>query len=214
MATNKSEREYRSMMLGIEQRAEGDEAPDSMVVSGYATTFDKPYMLYSDDEIEVWEKVDSRAFDNCDMSDCIMQYNHEGRVFARVKNNTLTVEPDESGLYVRADLGGTDIGKGLYQEIAGGYTDKMSFGFTVEKDSREIVEEKENKTTMIRTILAVGRLYDVSAVSIPANPNTSIVSARFLDGAIEEIRAERLKAEEMALRRERLAVRAKALGGK
>lgn len=214
MATNKSEREYRSMMLGIEQREEGDDAADSMVVSGYATTFDKPYMLYSDDEIEVWEKVDSRAFDNCDMSDCIMQYNHEGRVFARVKNNTLTVEPDESGLYVRADLGGTDIGKGLYQEIAGGYTDKMSFGFTVEKDSREIVEEKENKTTMMRTILAVGRLYDVSAVSIPANPNTSIVSARFLDGAIEEIRAERLKAEEMALRRERIAVRAKALGGK
>lgn len=214
MATNKSEREYRSMMLGIEQREEGDDAADSMVVSGYATTFDKPYMLYSDDEIEVWEKVDSRAFDNCDMSDVIMQYNHEGRVFARIKNNTLTVEPDESGLYVRADLGGTDIGKGLYQEIAGGYTDKMSFGFTVEKDSREIVEEKENKTTMMRTILAVGRLYDVSAVSIPANPNTSIVSARFLDGAIEEIRAERLKAEEMALRRERIAVRAKALGGK
>lgn len=202
------------MMLGIEQREEGEDAADSMVVSGYATTFDKPYMLYSDDEIEVWEKVDSRAFDNCDMSDVIMQYNHEGRVFARVKNKTLTVEPDESGLYVRADLGGTDIGRGLYQEIAGGYTDKMSFGFTVEKDSREIVEEKENKTTMMRTILAVGRLYDVSAVSIPANPNTSIVSARFLDGAIEEIRAERLKAEEMALRRERIALRAKALGGK
>lgn len=214
MATNKSEREYRSMMLGIEQREEGDDAADSMVVSGYATTFDKPYLLYSDDEIEVWEKVDARAFDETDMSDCIMQYNHEGRVFARVKNNTLTVEPDKTGLFVRADLGGTDIGKGLYQEIAGGYTDKMSFGFTVEKDERVITEETENKTKMVRTILAVGRLYDVSAVSIPANPNTSIVSARFLDGAIEEIRAERLKAEEMALRRERIAVRAKALGGK
>ena len=214
MATNKSEREYRSMTLAIEQRAEGDDAAESMVVSGYATTFDEPYLLYSDDYMEVWEKVDARAFDETDMTDCIMQYNHEGRVFARVKNNTLTVEPDKTGLFVRADLGGTDIGKGLYQEIAGGYTDKMSFGFTVEKDSREIVEEKENKTTMMRTILAVGRLYDVSAVSIPANPNTSIVSARFLDGAIEEIRAERLKAEEMALRRERIAVRAKALGGK
>ena len=214
MATNKSEREYRSMTLAIEQRAEGDDAAESMVVSGYATTFDEPYLLYSDDYMEVWEKVDARAFDETDMTDCIMQYNHEGRVFARVKNNTLTVEPDKTGLFVRADLGGTDIGKGLYQEIAGGYTDKMSFGFTVEKDERVITEETENKTKMVRTILAVGRLYDVSAVSIPANPNTSIVSARFLDGAIEEIRAERLKAEEMALRRERIAVRAKALGGK
>ena len=214
MATNKNEREYRSMMLGIEQRAEGDEAPDNMVVSGYATTFDEPYLLWSDDYMEVWEQVDARAFDKTDMSDVIMQYNHEGRVFARVKNKTLTVRPDEKGLFVRADLGGTDIGQGLYQEISGGYTDQMSFGFTVEKDERVITEEEGNKTKMLRTILAVGRLYDVSAVSIPANPNTSIVSARFLDGAIEEIRAERLKAEEMALRRERLAVRAKALGGK
>lgn len=202
------------MTLAIEQRAEGDDSAESMVVSGYATTFDEPYLLYSDDYMEVWEKVDSSAFDETDMTDCIMQYNHEGRVFARVKNNTLTVEPDKTGLFVRADLGGTDIGKGLYQEIAGGYTDKMSFGFTVEKDERVITEETENKTKMVRTILAVGRLYDVSAVSIPANPNTSIVSARFLDGAIEEIRAERLKAEETKLRKERIAVRAKALGGK
>ena len=106
MATNKSEREYRSMMLGIEQRAEGDEAPDNMVVSGYATTFDEPYLLWSDDYMEVWEQVDARAFDKTDMSDVIMQYNHEGRVFARVKNKTLTVRPDEKGLFVRADLGG------------------------------------------------------------------------------------------------------------
>ena len=198
-------------MLAVEERAEGDD--ERMIVSGFATTFNEPYLLYSDDDLEVWEQVDARAFDDCDMSDVIMQYNHEGRVFARTKNNTLELDSRNEGLFVRADLGGTDIGRGLYQEIRGGYTDKMSFGFTVDRDRREITDEREGKTKMLRTIEAIGKLFDVSAVSIPANPNTSIVSARFLDGAIEEVRAERLRAAEMETQRKRIEIRAKALGG-
>ena len=208
--SNKSEREYRAMTMAVEERAEGDE---SMVVTGYASTFDEPYLLWGDNEVEVWEKVDRHAFDETDMADVIMQYDHQGRVFARIRNNTLEVSPDDKGLHIRADLGGTDIGRSLYQEIAGGYTDRMSFGFTVAEDSREIIENKETgKATVNRTILKVGKVYDVSAVSLPANPGTSI-SARFLDGAIEEVRAERLKAQELELERRRLEVRARALGG-
>ena len=208
----KSEREYRNMMLAIEQRAEGEEAPDDMVVSGYASTFDEPYRLYSDDQVEVWEKVDRSAFNETDMSDVIMQYDHQGRVFARIRNNTLTVSPDDTGLFIRADLSGTDIGRSLYQEIAGGYTDRMSFGFTVDEDTREIVEDRTTgKSIVTRTITKVGKLYDVSAVSLPANPGTSI-SARFLDGAIEEARAERLKAQELEEKREQIMKRAEALG--
>lgn len=204
----KSEREYRSMTMAIEQRDEGDE---SMKVSGYASTFNDPYMLYQDDEVEVWEQIDANAFDDTDMEDVIMQYDHQGRVFARIRNNTLEVTTDEKGLHVTADLSGTEIGRNLYQEIAGGYTDRMSFGFTVSGDTREIDNSGE-KTIVTRTITGVGKLYDVSAVSLPANPGTSI-NARFLDGAIEEARAERLAEQELELERERLEVRAKALGG-
>lgn len=201
------------MTLAVEQRAEGEEAVDSMVVSGYATTFNEPYHLYTTpDNIEVWEVIDARAFDNCDMSDVILQYDHKGRVFARIKNNTLTVRPDEKGLYISADLSGTDIGRGLYQEIKGGYTDQMSFGFVVEDDVKEVVEE-QNKTILTRIVRGISKLYDVSAVSIPANPNTVLTSVRSFDGAIEGIRAERLEAQATELRKERLAVRAKALGG-
>lgn len=208
---NKSEREYRSMMLEIEQKAEGEEE-ERMVVSGYASTFDDPYKLWEDDSVEVWEKVDRSAFDETDMSDVIMQYDHQGRVFARIRNNTLTVSPDDTGLFISADLSGTDIGRSLYQEIAGGYTDRMSFGFTVDADTREIEEDRTTgKSIVTRTITKVGKLYDVSAVSLPANPGTSI-SARFLDGAIEEARAERLKAQELAEKREQIMKRAEALG--
>jgi len=203
------EREYRSMTLAVR---EYNKALDNMIVEGYASTFDEPYRLFGDDEVEVWEKVDRNAFAETDMDDVIMQYDHQGRVFARIRNNTLTVSPDDTGLFIRADLSGTDIGRSLYQEIAGGYTDRMSFGFTVEEDSREIVDDRTTgKSIVTRTIKKVGKLYDVSAVSLPANPGTSI-SARFLDGAIEEARAERLKAQELAEKREQIMKRAEALG--
>lgn len=208
---NKDNREYRNMTLAIEQRDEGEEQ-EKMIVSGYASTFDDPYLLWRDADIEVYEQVDRHAFDETDMDDVIMQYDHQGRVFARKRNNTLTVSPDERGLFISADLSGTDIGRGLYQEIAGGYTDRMSFGFTVDEEEREIKEDNTTgKTTVLRTIRKVGKLYDVSAVSLPANPGTSI-SARFLDGAIEEARAERLKAQELKEKREQIRKRAEALG--
>lgn len=206
----KSDREYRAMTM----RALEEASEDQMIVEGYASTFNDPYLLWSDEEVEVWETVDSHAFDECDMSDVIMQYDHEGRVFARIRNNTLQVTPDERGLFVRADLGGTDLGRGLYQEISGGYTDKMSFGFIVAEDKREVTEV-EGKTRLDRIILSVSKVFDVSAVSLPANNNTAIeASVRGFDGVIEEARAERLKMQEMELKRQRLTVRAKALGGK
>lgn len=206
------EREYREMMLAIEKRDEADPEEERMVVTGYASTFDDPYLLWQDADVEVYEQVDRHAFDETDMDDVIMQYDHQGRVFARVRNNTLTVSPDDKGLFISADLSGTDIGRGLYQEIAGGYTDRMSFGFTVDEDEQVIKEDSTTgKTHVLRTIRKVGKLYDVSAVSLPANPGTSI-SARFLDGAIEEARAERLKAQELREKREQIMKRAEALG--
>lgn len=207
------EREYREMMLAIEKRDEAEEPEEErMVVTGYASTFDDPYLLWKDADVEVYEQVDRHAFDETDMQDVIMQYDHQGRVFARVRNNTLKVTPDDKGLFVSADLSGTDIGRGLYQEIAGGYTDRMSFGFTVDEDEQVIQEDSTTgKTHVLRTIRKVGKLYDVSAVSLPANPGTSI-SARFLDGAIEEARAERLKAQELREKREQIMKRAEALG--
>lgn len=208
---SKADREYRSMTVRIAERADED---DKKIVEGYATTFNDPYLLYRDrDGWELWEEVDPGAFAGCDMSDVIMQYDHEGRVFARIRNNTLTVAPDDKGLFITADLGGTEIGRGLYEEIAGGYTDRMSFGFTVAKDKREEVTDENGKTVVKRIILEIGKLFDVSAVSLPANPGTAIYSARGIDGVIEEVKAERLKALEMENARRRAIVRAKALGG-
>lgn len=181
-------REYRKM--SVEVRAV--EGGDTMMVTGYATTFNQPYVLWEQEGYKVVEQVAPTAFNECDMSDVIMQYDHAGRVFARNKNGTLNLQIDEIGLKITADLGGTDIGRQLYQEIKGGYTDKMSFGFVVESDKQEYVSENGSET-VLRTILKIKKLYDVSAVSLPANDMTSISARNFANGAIERKKAERLK---------------------
>lgn len=186
-------REFRDMEI----RALVDESPDEQIVEGYATTFNQPYLLWEEDGYHVYEQVDARAFDECDMGDVIMQYDHEGRVFARISNGTLTVTPDENGLKVRALLGGTELGRQLYQEIRGGYTNKMSFAFIVAEDNREIEENKETKeVTITRTITRISKLYDVSAVSLPANPATTIAARTYGEGVIAEAKAERQRAAE------------------
>lgn len=109
----------------------------------------------------------------------------------------LTVEPDDKGLFSVGLLGGTDIGRQLYQEIKGGYTDKMSFGFKVAEEKREIIEDyEEGKTTVMRTITKIAKLYDVSAVSLPANDATEISARSLGEGVIAECKAERLRAIE------------------
>ena len=210
----KTEREYRDMTMEI-RTAETEEATEERkVVTGYASTFNEPYTLYEDDVWRFNEVVDARAFDNTDMSDVIMQYDHEGRVFARISNNTLTVSPDERGLLIEADLGGTELGRQLYEEIRGGYTNKMSFGFTVDGEDYLYTKDADGKALTVRRITSVRKLYDVSAVSLPANDATSISVRTLTDGEIERIQAERLEAERLRLRKMKLMLEIDLDGGR
>ena len=178
---------------------------DEKIVEGYATTFNDPYTLYSFEDYEVREQVDAHAFDEADLGDVIMQYDHQGRVFARTSNETLRLSIDDHGLKIRADLGGTEIGRQLYEEIKGGYTSKMSFGFTVKADERTQIEDGE-KTIILRTIKSVGKLYDVSAVSLPANDATTISARSYGEGVIAELTEEHRKAQERARRVQKIKI--------
>lgn len=189
-------RQYRDINVSeFERRAADDNS--ERIVEGYATVFNTEYQLFKVDNYTVNEQIDPHAFDECDMSDVIMQYDHQGRVFARISNGTLFVGPDDVGLKMRAQLGGTEIGRQLYEEIAGGYTTKMSFGFTVAEDRIEEIEDHENGTvTVLRTITKINKLYDVSAVSLPANDATSISARTYGEGVIAEVRKEIAEREE------------------
>ena len=207
MPVKMNEREYRDIRLSeIEVR----EAEDGRkIVEGYATTFNEEYKLWGDERYQVLESVDMNAFAETDMSDVIMQYDHEGRVFARTSNGTLKLEADEHGLKITADLGGTEQGRQLYEEIKGGYTTKMSFGFRVKTAERTIEENEVTGNVKVhRKITAIEKLYDVSAVSLPANDATEISARNLGEGVIAEVKQERLAEEARRRTKEQIAIMA------
>ena len=104
----KKEREYRALAAPLTAQSATKLIQTEYYVEGYATTFDTPYLLYEfEDGTKIYERIDAHALDGADMSDVIMQYDHEGRVFARQSNKTLILQPDYKGLKVAADLGKT-----------------------------------------------------------------------------------------------------------
>ena len=209
MPVKTNEREYRDIDLkGFEVRSMED---GQDVVEGYATTWDE-YLLWDDGEYRMFERFDPHAFDECDLSDVIMQLNHEGRVYARGGNKTLTVKPDEKGLKITGYLGGTEEGRKILEEIRGGYLTKMSHGFRKGSDKREVIEDSENRRVDIhRTILKVAKEYDVSVVSLPANDATSISARSISEGVIAEVKQELLAREARERKKAQIAIAAKSI---
>ncbi len=187
-------REYRAMaVMAVTRAAESEETEAGFRVRGYASTFEEPYVLFEDyDGEEYKEIIDSHAFDEADMDDVIMQYDHAGMVFARTRNGSLKLTVDEHGLLAEADLGLTQDSRRLFESIDTGLIDRMSFCFVIADGG-----ETYDRATRTSRITKISKVYDVSAVSIPANPGTEISAARkrFLDGVIEEKRTERSAAE-------------------
>lgn len=196
----KSDREYRVVQLPEMQfRAVPQEDEEKRyVVEGYATTYDDPYVLYSYDGVDYKETISRDALAGADMSDVIFLYNHEGMVFARQSNGTLELSSDERGLHVLADLGSTEASRAMFESINAGLVTQMSWAFTISGDE---YDEKSHT----RTIRSVKKVYDVSAVSIPANPSTDISARSYWDGVIEEERRrERERAEKVERIRNKL----------
>lgn len=187
-------REYRSFM-GSFSAVEDDSA--AYTVEGYATTFDAPYDFgYSG----MREQVLRSALDGADMSDVIFQLNHEGQVLARKRNGTLDIQLDAHGMRVRAMLGGSQAGRDLYEAIHNRLIDRMSWGFILADDGWEY-----DPDTRISTITRVKKVFDVSAVSLPADEDTEIHARSYLDGVIEREQQEEILRRERQEERMRLA---------
>ena len=191
------ESQTRQFDFQTRSAAEGQE----LWVEGYAVVFNRETVLFEMDGNEYKEEISPDAFADTRMDDVIFNYNHQGKVMARTRNHTLTLSVDDKGLFIRARLDGTQEGRELYEEIQGGYVDRMSFQFTV-------AEESYDREARKWTIRRVKRLYDVSAVSIPAYDDTSISARR--DAALEaDAQARRVEVAEAALARARVEIKLK-----
>ena len=170
-----------------------DNESDSFIVEGYASTFET-YTLYDFGDEEWREKIEPEAFKDADLSDVVFLRDHAGQVFARTKNNTIALMSDDKGLFSRTNLSSTSAARGMYEDIEAGLYSQMSFAFTVAEQRFEEAME-DDKRIYTRVISRIKKVYDISAVAFPANPTTDIgISTRSIfDGAIEDLRAERLE---------------------
>ena len=193
----KSDREYRNLSVF--------ETEQNYMVEGYASTY-KPYELMEIDGRVFYERIDRHAFDEADMSDVVFLRDHEGRVLARTKNGSVELDIDDHGLHQRTNLGLTGASKEMYEDIATGNYSQMSFSFVV-------AEEHFEKETNTRVIDKIKKLYDISAVSFPANGGTEIgISMRdYFNGVIEAETAERLEAERRANEKAKLMLKLKLM---
>ena len=189
----KNEREYRSMELRIQEQG-------AFIVEGYASTFDT-YTLFTIDGTDYRERIEPTAFDEADLSDLVFRVDHEGRVYARSSAGTLETWVDEHGLGQRADLSRTQAARELFADIEAGNYPQMSFAFSV-------AEDEYDSGTHTRVIKRIGKVYDVSPVSFPANPYTELgVATRdYFDGVIEAEKAERLEREARETQKQKIRI--------
>lgn len=177
----KEQAQMRTMVLRSAQQGQKKRFDSERYVEGHAANYET-YLLYDDGDYgKVYERFEPGCFDETDLSDVILQFDHAGRVFARTSNGTLLVEPDKGGLFVAADLDRTEGARALYDDIAAQMITKMSWRFRVGTYHIERTEGSKD-ITIVHT--KIPKVYDVSAVSIPANDATEINARSFGDGVI------------------------------
>lgn len=146
----------------MELRAAEDSSEDNMILEGYAANFDTVTDLGF-----FQERIAKGAFDNVLEDDVRYLLNHDGMPLARTTNGTLELRVDENGLYTRAIISDTQLGRDTYKAVKRGDISQMSFAFVI--DEQQVDTERN-----LRTVTKVKRLYDVSAVTYPAYPTTTL----------------------------------------
>lgn len=177
--------------LDLQFRAEETEE-NKMEIKGYAAVFNSP------ETYGYTEVISEKAFDEADMSDVVLRYNHNDSfmVLARTRNGSLKLNVDEKGLYIKATLQDdiTDH-KNIFNAIKSGLIDKQSFAFVVDEDNYDY-------DTDTRTITKIGKVFDVSVVDQPFYNATDVSVARNQNEEFMEKRNQLRAAHEEELKKE------------
>lgn len=161
-----------------------EETDGKMILEGYAIVFEQETLI-GDEERGFKEIISKEALADTLMKDVPLKYNHMDSflILARTKNKSLTLFVDEKGLKVYAELLDTTTNNDVYKMVRAGLLDKMSFAFTVKKQSWD-----RKGDIPVRRIEKIDRLFDVSVVDLPAYDGTNIYS-RSLELVETELRA-------------------------
>ena len=147
-----------------ELRAPENTDEDKMIIEGYVAVFE------TETDLGWCKEIISRdAFDNCNMSDCVLKYNHNDNclILARTRNKSLQLTVDNKGLKIWAELIDTTQNRDVYKMVRARLLDKMSFAFSVRKQEWDYEND-------VRRITEIAQLFDVSVVPVPAYDTTDI----------------------------------------
>ncbi|MBU6346281.1 MAG: HK97 family phage prohead protease [Cyanobacteria bacterium REEB494] len=193
-----AEAESRRKMKKIERRTytvkdvQARSAEDgTMRLAGYAAVFNE-----SSVPLPFKESIAPGAFRKTltETPDVRLLINHEGLPLARSKNGTLKLNEDDRGLYFEAELADTTEARDIYKLVERGDVDQMSFGFRV---IRQKWSDDRSRRILTEVSLADG---DVSVVTYPAYPTTTVEAREKLAKAIEAAKAGRdITPEDMAI---------------
>ena len=158
--------------LDMQFRAETTE-DNKMEIKGYAAVFNSP------ETYDYTEVIAPTAFDDADMSDVVLRYNHNDTfmVLARTRNKSLQLNVDDKGLFIDAVLQ-DDIQqhRDIFNAIKSGLIDKQSFAFVVAEGG-----DTYDYDTDTRTITKIAKVFDASVVDQPFYNATDVSVARDLD---------------------------------
>lgn len=160
------------MQFRNEKRMTEDGEVTDMIVEGYAFKYNSPTVLYKrSDGFEYREVIEKGSLDGADITDVPFKYNHEDSVMivARTRNGSLSLRDDDVGLFIHARFIDTQTGRDLFKMIQERLIDKMSFAFTESEYSDDYMEDYT-----LHHIKRFKRVWDVSAVDIPAYDSTEI----------------------------------------
>ena len=172
----------------VELRALDNE--ESREVDGYAVVFNQPADLG-------WftEEIDRHAFDNADMSDVVLLFNHdENYVLAGTSNGSMKMNIDGTGLFQKSNIIDTTTGEDIFKLVKNKLVRKMSFGFTIDENGgEEWISGVEKDHRIIRKIK---KLYDLSLVVNPAYPQTSAYARSMQSDELAELHKRRKEQDE------------------
>lgn len=184
--------ETRAGVAGMEVRAKDD---GTKMLRGYALKWNQRYDLG-------WftEAIERGALDGADMSDVRALLNHDPNyVLGRTTSGTLRLKMDETGLMYEIDLPDTQAARDLAVSVERGDISQSSWAFMID-DNEDERGEKWEEGYKKRTITRVKRVFDVSPVTYPANPDTTVAKR-----SVEAAQAEQEEAQKTQLLNQRAA---------
>lgn len=156
--------------IKVEIRKAEENDTEEMILEGYPIVFGQKTLI-GNAERGFYEIIDKSAFNNCDMSDVCLRYNHLNGflILARTRNKSLELSVDEHGVFMRAKLIPTTTNKDVYLMAKSELLSQGSFSFVPRAQKVD-----RSGTIPVRTLTDIRKLLDVSVVDTPAYDGTNI----------------------------------------